>query len=250
MALQEPYSKRTAIGGETIPPSDHNKAEDQLEALTGLANRKWTTAGRPTPGAGDLYPLGFNTDLLVHEGWNGTAWIQFGSSGWEHIQTVRLTSPNATIALSNLSCGKAANGAKYNGLYLWLFLKANTGSISNPRMTANGDTTATNYWGAGAANDYRIRNGSLLLGTNNYMFEGTLFRTNAFSTELNKYTWRILSVVDIDGAAFAGAGQAEDGWKWLNPSNDNVLNTLDIVAPSNFFEIGSQARVFGLRPGI
>ena len=75
MALQKPYVKRTASNGEVVPITDHNKQEDQLEALTVFGNRVWTTGTRPTPSAGDLYPTGFNTTLSVFEGWNGTAWV-------------------------------------------------------------------------------------------------------------------------------------------------------------------------------
>jgi hypothetical protein len=251
MALEKPYTKLIRVDGETIEPSDHNKQETQLEALTVFGNRTWDTAGRPTPAAGDLYPMGFNTDLLVYEFWNGSAWVQLGSPEWEHIKTERLSSPANIIALNNLSCGLASGGAKYRAIKLWMFLKAETGSISNPIMEANEDTTGTNYYGAGGANDARIYNGSILLGTNNYWFEGMLIRSNAFAAETDAYHWSYYSLVDVDGGAFASANRTDDGWKWLNPAtSDDVLNDLDIKAPTNNWEVGSQATAFGMRPGV
>lgn len=250
MALQKPYVKRIAVSGETIPASDHNKAENQLEALTLFGNRTWATAGRPTPSASDLYPMGFNTTLLAYEFWNGTSWIQIGASKWEPIQTVKLGSSNAVIALTSLSCGLASGSAKYQGLYIWAFLKATGGSISNPRLEANSDPADANYYGAGGANDPRFFNGSLLVGTNSYLFEGILMRSNGFATEPNAYLWNYFNVIDVDGGAFANAARSDDGWKWLNVSPDDVLNTLDFKAPANQFLTGSQVRIFGIRDGI
>lgn len=250
MALEKPYVKRIAVTGETIPPSDHNKAEDQLEALTLFGNRTWDTAGRPTPDTDDLYPIGFNTDFLAYEFWNGTSWVQIGGSGWEPIQTVKLGSSGNIISLSNLSCGLDSAGAKYQGLYIWAFLKSTGGSVTNPRLEANGDSTDANYYGAGGAADPRIFNGALLVGNNSYMFEGILMRSNGFATEPNAYLWNYFNVVDVDGGAFANSARSDDGHKWLNPSSDDVLNTLDFKAPANQFLAGSQARVFGIRDGI
>lgn len=253
MALEKPYVKRTASGGEVVPITDHNKQEDQLEALTVFGNRKWTTATRPTPSTDDLYPVGFNTTLGVHEGWNGAAWIPLGGAvdlDWEHIGTTRLTSPASTISLGSLSCGLGSGGAKYQALKLWIYLRANTGNVANPRLEANSDSTDANYYGAGGANDPRIVNATLLVAGPSKVIEGVLLRTNALAAEVNAYLFRYGVTDDAQAGAFGAGGTTSRGWKWLNPTPDDVLTTLDVKAPTNNFETGSQIRAEGLRPGI
>ena len=113
MSLEKPYVKRTAVDGETIPPSDHNKQEDQLEALTVLANRSWTTAGRPTPGAGDLYPTGFNTELVAKESWNGTDWVQGGGIWQELAHVIIAGSAEQNLDISGLSIGPTGTHKRF-----------------------------------------------------------------------------------------------------------------------------------------
>jgi len=251
MGLEKPYTKRIASTGEVVPITDHNKQEDQLEALTVFGNRAWTTGTRPTPNADDLYPVGFNTTLDVHEGWNGSAWVPLGGAAeldWERIGTTRLESRSNSILLSGLSCGLASASAKYRKIYFRVLLRAGAASVSLINLYANGDTTATNYWGAIGANNPTMDT-NLLLGSEERIYDGFLFRSQG-SSEENAYLWGYEKRQNTIGGAFMSGGAFADGWKWLNPNPDDVLENLEVKAMDDDFEIGCRAIAWGIRPGV
>lgn len=251
MGLEKPYAKRTASGGEVVPVSDHNKQEDQLEALTIFGNREWTTATRPTPSADDLYPMGFNTTILAYEYWNGSVWVQVGgtpSLDYEWIGVERLESRSANITISNLSCGLASADAKYQAIYLRILLKAGSGNVADPRLFANGDTSDANYYGVAGGNDAKLSD--FTLGPTGYgtMHEGLLSRANSIATHLNHYEFVIKRTLKaVNGTVYQGTLL---GWCWLNPTPDDVLESLTVNAPTADYEEGCQVRAWGLRPGI
>jgi len=252
MGLVKPYVKRIASAGEIVPVTDHNKQENQLEALTVFGNRVWTTGTRPTPSADDLYPRGFNTSLDIHEIWNGVAWVPIASApslDWEYIGITRLGSRQATITLAGLSCGLASADAKYRSVFIRGFIRAGSGAVLNPLMYANGDTTGTNYYGVAGTNDAKIYSGNLGLGGFGVRTEGCVIRANSLVAYEHQYEFGIMETLKATtGAVYQGAVR---GWCWLNPAtSDDVLDNLQYVAPANDFEIGCFLEAWGIRPGI
>lgn len=252
MGLDKPYTKRIASAGEIIPVTDHNKQEDQLEALTIFGNRAWTTATRPTPSADDLYPRGFNTTLSIHEIWNGVAWVPLAGAttqDWERIGITRLTSQEATITLAGLSCGLDSASAKYRAVFIRGFIRAGSGAVLNPVMYANGDTTGTNYYGVAGTNDAKIYDGNLALGGFGMRMEGYIIRANSLAAYEHHYEYGIMQTLKAtSGAVYQGAVK---GWCWLNPpTSDDVLESLQLAAPANDFGIGCFLEGWGIRPGI
>lgn len=250
MGLQKPYIKTpTRVDGETIPPADHNKQEEQLEALTVFGNRTWTTGTRPTPSADDLYPAGFNTTLGTLEYWNGSTWIQLGGGqGYEYIGKTKLASRNANITISSLSCGLASASAKYQAIYLRILLKAGSANVTDPRLFANGDTTDTNYYGVSGTNDAKLSD--LTLGPAGYgsMHEGLLARADSLAAHEDHYEFVIKRTLKaVNGTVYQGS---LFGWCWLNPTPDDVLTSLTVNAPTGDYEVGCQIRAWGLRPAI
>lgn len=251
MGLEKPYVKRAASAGEVVPIADHNKQGDQLEALTVLANRVWTTGTRPTPSADDLYPRGFNTTLSIHEIWNGVAWVPIagGVLDWESIGTTRLTGRQNTLTIGDLSCGLVSGGAKYQAIKLWCYFKGGSGQALNPTLELNGDTTGTNYYGATGGNN-NIFYGGAIGTTDGVIIEGIMHRGNAMAAGINQYLFGYLAGTDVIAGALFSGGRTTEGFKWLNPDPQDVLTSAVFKAAAGDWEIGSQSRAWGLRPGI
>ena len=137
--IQALQDKRLAGAGEVVPITDHNKQENQLEAVTVLVNREWTTGTRPTPSADDLYPTGYNTTRGTMEFWNGAAWLVFGDdpivvaddvpidvtgAGTVQVRTLRTLATPVTMTLGASAPRAAAatnqpNGAGGAGAATW-----------------------------------------------------------------------------------------------------------------------------------
>lgn len=87
------------LGAGTTSPATGLAFDMTADALGAFGLPQWSTAGRPTIGAGKN-GFGFNTDTNTYEFWNGSAWGGIGSGGITRVESAQNT---------NFSTGCAAN---------------------------------------------------------------------------------------------------------------------------------------------
>ena len=168
--------------------------------------------------------------------------------GWEYIGTNRLLERSNSISLSGMSCGLASGGAIYQALHIIIQIDGGSGATDRPLLFANGDNTQTNYYGVAGNNLPRIHNQTIAAGTSSIVITGFLYRDNSMAAASAQYIFGTHEHINTyAGSIQGGTGRA---WKWLNPGSADVLTSLEVTAPTNDFEIGSQLRVWGIRPGI
>lgn len=79
--IEYPYEKRIILSTTLLCPEFITKLDDQVEGVTERIGGTWTDATRPTPSEGVPHPIGWNTDRMAYELWDGTAWVQFAVAG-------------------------------------------------------------------------------------------------------------------------------------------------------------------------
>ena len=169
-------------------------------------------------------------------------------AGFEYIGATRLLERSDTITLTGLSCGLASAGAAYQALHVLIILDGGSGQTDRPHMYANEDTTETNYYGVNGNNIARVFTDAIAAGTGSIVLAGFMYRDNSMAGSINNYFFEMHSHINTYAGSFQAG--ADRGWKWLNPNPDDVLTSLTVFTSLQNFEIGSQIRVWGLRPGI